>query len=35
MQGLAAPTEAELDSYQESKEAAKPVAKKQPAKRRK
>ena len=35
MQGLAAPTEAELDAFQESQEAAKPVAKKQPAKRRK
>ncbi len=35
MQGLAAPTDAELEAYQESKEAAKPVAKKAPAKRRK
>lgn len=35
MQGLAAPTDDELESYQESKEAARPAAKKQPVKRRK
>lgn len=35
LMGLAAPSDNELDSYQESKEAARPVSKKAPVKRRK